>query len=90
MRQTHLLSPMKSPLRIAREKRGLTIVELARSANVDPGSLSRVERMEQGVSRELAERLVAVLAPDIDELMVIYPERYVLSGSPPPQTEASA
>lgn len=40
-----------------REARGLAQNHLARSAELDPSSVSRIEKGERGVSREVVERL---------------------------------
>jgi hypothetical protein len=42
----------------------------------DTGNLSRIETGEQIARRDLAARLAAFFAPDINELHILYPERY--------------
>lgn len=67
---------MKSPLREARERRGLTLREVANAVAMDQGNLSRVERGEQTPSKELAEALSNFFDREIDEMQIIYPERF--------------
>lgn len=68
---------MKSPLRQAREAKGQTIVEVSRAVGTDPGNLSRIENGKQRASTEIAERLAKHFAPDISEMQILYPERYI-------------
>jgi len=71
---------MKTPLRLARERHGLTIVQVSASAGIDPGNLSRIERGVQVPSLELAERLAKQFEGELTELQILYPERYVAAG----------
>ncbi len=75
---------MKSPLRLARERRGLTLKDVADNVAVDQGNLSRIERGEQTPSKDLVESLSNFFDGEVTEMQIIYPERY-----PQPQ-EASA
>lgn len=68
---------MKSPLRQARERRGLTLKEVADHVAVDQGNLSRIERGEQTPSKDLVESLSKFFGHEVTELQIIYPERYV-------------
>jgi transcriptional regulator with XRE-family HTH domain len=74
---------MKSPLRQARERRGLTLKAVADHVAMDQGNLSRVERGEQTPSKELAESLCKFFGHEVTEMQIIYPERYVQ----PPETK---
>jgi transcriptional regulator with XRE-family HTH domain len=65
-----------SPLRQIRRARGLSLAEVARKVGAQTGNLSRIETGHQSLSRDLAARLAALFAPDIDERHIIYPERY--------------
>jgi predicted transcriptional regulator len=66
----------KTPLQRLREKRGLTLKEVADAVDTDTGNLSRMERGHQK-SVELAERLVKFYGQgQITELEILYPERY--------------
>lgn len=67
---------MKSPLRLARERRGLTLKQVADAVAMDPGNLSRVERGEQMPSKELVAALVKFFGNLVTELQIIYPERF--------------
>lgn len=74
---------MKSPLRQAREKRGMTLNALARKVGSDVGNLSRIERGVQVPNAQLAERICAEFSGEVSELQLIYPTRYVESFEPP-------
>lgn len=67
---------MKTPLRQARESRGLTLKEVANGVAMDPGNLSRVERGEQVPSKEIVEALAKFFDNNVTELEIIYPERF--------------
>lgn len=70
---------MKSPLRLVREKRGLTLKAVADAVAMDQGNLSRVERGEQTPSTETAEALTKFFGHEVSEMQILYPERYVKS-----------
>lgn len=53
----------------------MTTVQLARIVGVGQSTISRVERMEQGATADLAERLAQCLG--ITEIEILYPERFV-------------
>ncbi|MEY6763549.1 helix-turn-helix domain-containing protein [Kluyvera ascorbata] len=67
---------MQSPLRKMRKSQGMTLLHVATGVQVDPATLSRVERCEQVPSAELAERLAKFFKGKITELHIIYPSRY--------------
>lgn len=67
---------MITPLRRARIKANLTILEVCAAVQCDPGNLSRMERGLQKPTPQMAERFVQLFKQDIDELMILYPERY--------------
>ena len=67
---------MKTPLRVVREKRGLTMQQVAESVAINPSNLSRIERGEQTPSKGVAERLSAFFGHEVSEIQIIYPERY--------------
>lgn len=71
-----------TPLRKTRIKNGLTLSDVVASLalkgeHIDTGNLSRVERGIQQPSPRLAEALANVFAGSIDEMHVLYPERYM-------------
>lgn len=69
---------MKTPLRLAREKLGLTLQDLAAKVGSDVGNLSRIERGKQIPNSELAAKIVSHFpGGEISELHLIYPERYI-------------
>jgi transcriptional regulator with XRE-family HTH domain len=68
---------MKSPLRLIRERKGQTIVEVSRAVQTDPGNLSRIENAKQNASPELTEKLVKHFDGEITEVEILYPQRYM-------------
>ncbi len=72
---------MKTPLRLAREKRERTIQEVATAISLDAGNLSRIERGKQVASREVAERLAKYFDHEVTEIQILYPERYLTAGT---------
>ena len=68
---------MKSPLRQAREKSGMTLQHLASLVLSDVGNLSRIERGVQIPSKDLAQRICIVFRGSINEMQLIYPERFI-------------
>lgn len=67
---------MTTPLRQARERRNLTIQQVAAAVGIDSGNLSRIERGLQVPSKELTEKLAKYFGGEITELQIIYPERF--------------
>lgn len=67
---------MNSPLRSAREKRELTIQDVAQAVGIDAGNLSRIERGVQTPSKELAEKLSKYFDGEVTEIQIFYPERF--------------
>lgn len=63
-----------TPLEKTRRNRRLTQVAVAAAVGTDSGNISRMERMMQRPSPEMAERLAKFLG--ISEMKLIYPERY--------------
>lgn len=67
----------KTPLRIAREGRGLTILKVAGELGLDPGNLSRIERGAQVPSLDVAEQLAKFFDGKVTEMQILYPKRYL-------------
>lgn len=67
---------MQTPLRKLRKAQGKTLSQVAEALNIDPATLSRIERNEQSVSAVLAERICQLFDGAISELEVLYPERF--------------
>ncbi len=67
---------MQSPLRILRKSQGHTLLQVAKSVGIDPANLSRIERGQQIASLDVAEKLVAFYSGQINELQILYPNRY--------------
>lgn len=72
---------MTSPLRKARERRNLTLQDIAAAVGSDVGNMSRIERGVQTPSAELAEKICAIFQGEINELQLIYPQRYLDLGA---------
>ncbi|UUM20952.1 helix-turn-helix transcriptional regulator [Mycoavidus sp. SF9855] len=68
---------MKSPLRLARKGRCMTIAHVCVLTEINPSSLSRIERGRQTPSKELTEKLVKFFDNEVSEIQILYPERYV-------------
>lgn len=67
---------MTSPLKAARLKRELTLQHVADAVGIDTGNLSRIERGTQVPSKDLAEKLSKFFDGEINEIQIIYPERF--------------
>lgn len=71
-----------TPLRKIRIKKGMTLSDvvqrLAKEGEViDTGNLSRIERCIQRPSTTLAEALAVVFKNGVNEMHILYPERYM-------------
>lgn len=66
----------KSPLRVVREKRQMTLGALAPLVDSDVGNLSRIERGVQLPSKELAEKICKQFPGELTEIHLFYPERF--------------
>jgi transcriptional regulator with XRE-family HTH domain len=72
----HGLTPDVPPLRGVRISRGLSLRDVARRAEIDPGHLSRVERGERQLSIEALGRLARVLGlAELSKLLQPYEGR---------------
>lgn len=67
---------MQTPLRKLRNAHGYTLSHVAIAVQVDPATLSRIERCQQVPSVDLAAKLVDFYHGEINELHVLYPERF--------------
>lgn len=61
-------------LRMARKARGMTLIEVAKSADTDAGNLSRIERSRQFPTPELAIRLCHIYGVSLDDIYRVTPE----------------
>ncbi|MBD2797701.1 helix-turn-helix transcriptional regulator [Xenorhabdus sp. 18] len=68
---------MQTPLRKIRLKNNFTITEVAAAVNCDVGNLSRLERGIQAPSLEMAEKLSQFYKGMIDEMQILYPQRFI-------------
>ncbi len=70
-----------TPLKKARKARQWRLADLASQLHavgceIDTGNLSRIENGKQQASTALAERLSQVFDGELDELQILYPERF--------------
>ncbi|EDI7705273.1 XRE family transcriptional regulator [Salmonella enterica] len=72
---------MQSPLRNVRNAHGFTLQHVAAGVQVNPATLSRIERLEQIPSIDLAERLAIFFKGEISEMQILYPARFQSSQS---------
>ncbi len=68
----------------------MTLLHVATGVQVDPATLSRIERCEQVPSVELAERLAKFFEGEISELHILYPSRYQASDDVPGKNNISS
>lgn len=72
----------KTPLRLAREARNLTLKQVADAVGTDGGNLSRVERGTQTPSKELTEALVKFYGvKNLSEVQILFPERFTAQAA---------
>ncbi|WXN79230.1 helix-turn-helix transcriptional regulator [Escherichia coli] len=67
---------MQSLLRNVRKAHGFTLQHVAAGVQVNPATLSRIERLEQIPSIELAERLANFFKGEVSEMQILYPARF--------------
>ena len=68
---------MNTPLKIARKRKNLTLMQVAELIKSDAGNISRIERGQQTPSKELVEKLVALFKDEgLTELHILFPELY--------------
>ena len=66
-----------TPLKRIRQQKGLTLQVLAKLVESNTGNLSRIEHGKIVPTARLAERLAAVFAPELTEIHLLYPERFM-------------
>ena len=67
---------MDTLLRQLRKQRGLTLEQVSIAIGSDTGNLSRVELGKQIPSRNIAAKLAKYFHNEINEMQILYPERY--------------
>lgn len=70
------MSNMQTPLRLLRKSQGMTLSHVASAVQLDVGNLSRIERGIQIASLDVAERLSIFFAGQINEMQILYPQRF--------------
>jgi transcriptional regulator with XRE-family HTH domain len=73
---------MSTPLRVEREKRGMTTEELAIAVGVRQPTISRVESGRSRPSPELADRLAKYFGNAVTRDQILFPEDYVEAAPP--------
>lgn len=76
---------MTSPLRQSREKRALTLQQVAGAVGIDTGNLSRIERGLQVPTKDLTEKLARFFDNEVTETQIIYPERFAAESNVAPE-----
>ena len=74
------MTPDTSPLRTLRHRLKLSLDTVANHVSTNTGNLSRIENGKQRASPELAERLAKYFGYAINEIQILYPERF--TGKP--------
>jgi transcriptional regulator with XRE-family HTH domain len=73
-----LMNPFgDTPLRTIRKSKGLSISLVASQVGLDVGNLSRIERGLQTPSTKTAEQLALLFFPDLSEIQILYPQRFM-------------
>ena len=67
---------MKSPLKLERERRGLSAEALARAVGVKQPTINRIENGRKRPSPDLANRLAIFLEGSVTRDQIIFPEDY--------------
>lgn len=70
-----------TPLRLARQRRDLTLDDVAAAVEVDISTISRIENGKQVASPALAEKLSKFFGNAVTEIEILYPERFARSTS---------
>ncbi|ENU23517.1 hypothetical protein F993_01670 [Acinetobacter proteolyticus] len=65
-----------TPLRRIREIHKYSLAEVAAAVSSDAGNLSRIESGAQRPSLDLAEKLAQFFNGEINEMQLLYPERF--------------
>lgn len=67
---------MRTPLKIERERRGLSAESLARAVGVKQPTINRIENGRKRPSPDLANRLAIYLEGAVSRDQIIFPEDY--------------
>lgn len=70
------MAAMDSPLRKARRWKDLSLEEVSARVGIANGHLSKLERGISTPTPGLAAKLARYFAPVLNELHILYPERY--------------
>lgn len=70
-----------TPLKKARLRRQITLEQVSEVTGINTGSLSRYENMNQVPTPDRAAKLAEFFSPDINELHIFYPKRYMSSDA---------
>lgn len=67
---------MTTPLKKLREARGVTQAHLCKLIGVDQSTLSKIEKGSHAPRKETAEALVKYFGSALNEMHLMFPERY--------------
>jgi transcriptional regulator with XRE-family HTH domain len=80
---------MKSPLRKERDRRKLTLEDVAEAVGVSGATVSRIENGECGAGREVAKRLLKFFKPALTLEEILYPEDFIDASARKPAHQAA-
>ncbi len=69
-----------TPLYLIRKKYNLTLSQISNDLSINHAHLSRMERMVAQPSADLAERIANYFGGEINEMQLLYPQRYTKRG----------
>lgn len=65
-----------TPLMIARERKGVSLGDMAKALKTSRGHLSRIERGERRPNLDLAKKISDFFATEITRDQILFPEEY--------------
>lgn len=66
-----------TPLKKVRTARNISLAALGAAVGASAPHLSNIENLQADASPDLAERLAKFFAPDLTELHILYPRRFM-------------
>ncbi|MCB5187393.1 helix-turn-helix transcriptional regulator [Methylobacillus caricis] len=72
------MTSVATPLKKIRTKTNVTIYGLASGVECSASTISRIERMKEKPSPDLAEKISKFFNGKISEIEILYPERFTL------------
>jgi DNA-binding XRE family transcriptional regulator len=77
---------MNTPLKVERERRGISADELARAVSVRQPTINRIENGKKRPSPDLANRIAKYFANAVTRDQILFPEDYTVADLPPKKT----